>query len=70
LSKTPFQPRKPRFQLRDHVLVTVAGIHRNRPAVVVEVIQPRAGDVYRYKVRFPDGTTATFFGFELNDTRE
>jgi hypothetical protein len=37
--------------------------------VVVEVIQPRAGDVYRYRLRFPDGTTAPFFRFELNDTR-
>jgi hypothetical protein len=55
--------------LGDGVVVTVAGIHRHQQGVVVEVIQPRAGDVYRYRVRFPDGTTATFFGFELNDQK-
>ena len=37
----------------------------------MEVIQPHAGDgVYRYRVRFADGTTATFFGFELEDNPE
>jgi hypothetical protein len=35
--------------------------------MVMEVIAPRAGDVYRYRVRFTDGTTATFFGFELQN---
>jgi hypothetical protein len=47
-------------------MVTVHGIHRGQKGVVVEVIQPHAGDVYHYRVRFPDGTTATFFGFELH----
>jgi hypothetical protein len=69
LSNTPFEPRKPRLELGDHVVVTVAGVHRQREGVVMEVIQPRVGDVYRYKVRFPDGTTATFFGFELSNSR-
>jgi hypothetical protein len=40
-------------------------MHRGREGVVMEVIQPRAGDVYHYRVRFADGTTATFLGFEL-----
>jgi hypothetical protein len=51
--------------LGDGVLVTVPGMYRERPGMVVEVIQPRSGDVYRYRVRFTDGTTASFFGFEL-----
>jgi hypothetical protein len=41
-------------------------MYRRRQGVVVQVIQPRAGDVYHYRVRFLDGTTATFLGFELN----
>jgi hypothetical protein len=40
-------------------------MHHGQKGVVVEVIEPRAGDVYHYRVRFPDGTTATFLGFEL-----
>jgi hypothetical protein len=60
-----FQPRKPLFNLGDRVIVTVTGVHRDRNGIVVEVITPRAGDVYRYRVRFTDGTTGTFFGFEL-----
>jgi hypothetical protein len=62
-----FQPRKPRFNLGNPVVVTVPGPHRDRYGVVVEVIHPRSGDVYRYRVRFADGTDATFFSFELND---
>jgi hypothetical protein len=32
----------------------------------MEVLVPRAGDfVYRYRVRFTDGASAAFFGFEL-----
>jgi hypothetical protein len=33
--------------------------------MVMEVIAPGAGYAYRYRVRFTDGSTATFFGFEL-----
>jgi hypothetical protein len=67
MSMRAFQPRKPRFNLGNRVVVTVPGIHRDRHAVVVEVIQPRSGDVYRYRVRFADGTDATLFGFELKE---
>jgi hypothetical protein len=54
--------------VNDHIVVTVLGMYRGRQGVVVEVIEPRAGDVYHYRVRFTDGTTATFLGFELNAT--
>ena len=67
MSMRAFQPRKPRFNLGNRVVVTVPGIYRDRHSVVVEVIQPRSGDVYRYRVRFADGTDATFFGFELKE---
>ena len=61
-----FQPSK-RFKIGDPVIVTSPlGIYRDKQAVVMEVIEPRGGDsVYRYRVRFTDGTAAIFFGFEL-----
>jgi hypothetical protein len=34
----------------------------------MEIMTPRAGDVYRYRVLFADGTEETFFGFELQAT--
>jgi hypothetical protein len=33
--------------------------------MVVKVILPTAGDVYRYLVRFAEGANVSFFGFEL-----
>ena len=60
-----FKIRQPIFKLGDRVVVTVPGVHRDRHGGVTEIVKPRAGDVYRYRVRFTDGTTATFFGFEL-----
>jgi len=33
--------------------------------VVIEIIAPAGDLVYRYVVRFANGTTDTFFGFEL-----
>ena len=67
MSMKAFRPRKPRFNLGNRVIVTVPGVHRDRNGVVVEVIQPSSGDVYRYRVRFTDGTDTTFFGFELKE---
>jgi hypothetical protein len=65
LSSKLFQPPKPRFQPGDHIVVSVMGMHRNRQGLVIEVIAPRSGDIYRYRARFKDRTTATFLGFEL-----
>ena len=60
------QPRKPRFNPGDPVIVTGPSVYRNRRGFVAEVIEPRAGDfVYRYRVRFSDSSSETFFGFEL-----
>jgi len=62
----PFRSRIIRFKVGDPVVVTGPGVHRNKNGFVMQVIEPSAGDfVYRYRVRFPDGTSVTFFGFEL-----
>jgi hypothetical protein len=68
LSSNAFQPRKPRFKLGDHVLATVPTVYRDRQGIVLEVITPTAGDVYRYRVLFEDGGRETLFGFELEVT--
>jgi hypothetical protein len=60
-----FEARKPAFSLGDRVLVTGPGIHHDRHGLVMEIIEPNAVLVYRYRVRFTDGTAATVFGFEL-----
>jgi hypothetical protein len=68
----PFQPPKPRFSAGDRVVVIGPGIYRDKQATVMKIIEPRSGDfVYRYRVRFTDGTPATFFfGFELEISEE
>ena len=55
----------PKFKPGDRVVVTGPGVHRERRGLVNEIVR-RTGDlVYRYRVRFPDGATEVFFGFEL-----
>jgi hypothetical protein len=59
------QRPKPRFNAGDSVVVTGPGLYRDHKGYVTEVIE-HAGDlVYRYRVSFPEGESATFFGFEL-----
>ncbi len=43
--------------------------HRGKEGVVIEVID-RGDKIYRYVVRFVDGTTDTLFGFELQQLPE
>ena len=58
--------RSPRFKIGDQVHTIGPGnINRGKRGVVVEIIGPGADRIYRYRVRFLDGTTETFFGFEL-----
>ena len=60
-------PATARFKTGAQVKVTAPGPHSGKQGVVVDIVQPKAGDyVYRYRVSFPDGTVETFFGFELN----
>ena len=62
---TAFKARSPLFKSGDRVVVVVPGTYRDWQGVVVEVILPTAGDVYRYLVSFADGANVSFFGFEL-----
>ena len=64
--KTVYQPVKPvRFQIGNCVVaVAPTNPHRGEEGVVIDVIN-RGDKIYRYVVRFVDGTTDTLFGFEL-----
>jgi hypothetical protein len=57
--------RRPFFTAGDQVQVVGPTIHRLKRGVVIDFIPPSIDLVYRYRVRFSDGTVATFFGFEL-----
>ena len=61
----PMHPPEPRFKVGDEVIVSVPGSYRNQIAVVIEVLNHWGDFVYRYRVRFPDETSITCFGFEL-----
>jgi hypothetical protein len=58
--------KKPQFSLGDRVVaVGPSNTYRGKQGVVTEIIATAGNFVYRYAVRFTDGTTSTFFGFEL-----
>ena len=64
-------PRGPRFELGQAIKVAAPGIHTGKRGVLAEIIEPKAGDyVYRYRVGFPDSSSGTFFGFELESREE
>jgi hypothetical protein len=56
---------KSQIQTGDHVDVVVPGIHRDRRGLIAEILQHAGDFVYRYRVRFADGASELFFGFEL-----
>ena len=62
-----YEPAKaPQFELGSRVLaVAPTNPHRGKQGVIVKVIEPGGDRIYRYVVRFVDGTTDTLFGFEL-----
>ena len=62
-----YEPVKaPRFEQGNRVLaVAPTNPHRGKQGVIVEVIEPRGDNIYRYVVRFADETSDTLFGFEL-----
>jgi len=41
--------------------------HHGQSGVVVEVVQANPDYIYRYRVQFNEGSTWTFFGFELEN---
>jgi hypothetical protein len=56
----------PRFDVGNHIKVIGPGDRRGKRGIVMAVGEPKAGDfVYRYHVRFLDGVSEMFFGFEL-----
>jgi hypothetical protein len=69
MSNTP-RTQKPRFQPGDHVAVTIPGLYRDKQGVVTDVSEPLGDFVYKYRVQLTDGTSATFFGFELRNLSE
>jgi len=69
-SSNAFHPRRPRFKQGHRVVVTLPGVYHDRQGIVIEVVKPSAGSVYRYRVRFADGAEETFFGFELGGDPE
>jgi hypothetical protein len=69
MSNTP-RTQKPRFQPGDPVAVTSPGVYRGKQGMVSEVNEPLGDFVYRYHVQLADGTSATFFGFELRNLGE
>ena len=57
--------RNPRFNVGDYVMVVGPGADalRGMRGVITELLPVDV--VYRYRVRFGDGTSGLFFGFEL-----
>jgi hypothetical protein len=64
------QHNLPRFKPGDRVVVTGPGVHRDRRGLVNEVVRHSGDFVYRYRVRFTDGASELFFGFELSLNEE
>ena len=63
--KEPTSPKKPPFKIGDRVRVTSPTPERNREGTIISVLEPLGDMVYRYHVRFNDGSAARLFGFEL-----
>jgi len=63
----PLHVRKlaPTFDIGERVRITFPGTHRGKEGLVTEVVNHKGDYVYRYRIRFHDGETATLFEFEL-----
>ena len=58
--------KKPRFSVGDCVVAVGPSIaYCGHQGVVIEITELAGDLVYRYVVCFANGTTDTFFGFEL-----
>jgi hypothetical protein len=65
MNLSSFIRRTPRFAVGDEVRVVTPGSDKNKTGAVT-VVTEHAGDfVHRYEVRFSDGTSKRYFGFEL-----
>jgi len=59
----------PRFKVGDQIILVGPGYHNGMYGEVAGVIESSFDQIYRYCVRFSDGRSATFFGFELQSVR-
>ena len=55
----------PPIQLNNKVRVVSPTSDLGKEGIVVEVLEPLGDLIYRYRVRFTDGTVGKFFRFEL-----
>jgi len=63
-----FSSRSARFRVGDQVRAVGPSVHRrNDTGHVTEIVSPPGDAIYRYRVRFSDGVSETFFGFELEN---
>jgi hypothetical protein len=60
-------PRKARFQIGDKVRAIGPSVPRrpDNTGMVTEVLGSTGNVIYRYRVTFGDGSSDTFYGFEL-----
>jgi len=67
LTMTATAPRKPRFSIGDRVQLVGPSVRQGQEntGTVTEVVNTNENVIYRYRVTFPDQTSQTFFGFEL-----
>ena len=63
----PSPPRKARFRTGDRVRAVGPSVRPRADNVgkVTEIVGSPENAVYRYRVTFADGSSETFFGFEL-----
>jgi hypothetical protein len=60
----PFAEPAPRFKVGDQVTIVGPGLHNGYQGDVVDVVTG-FDSIHRYHVRFSNGNSARFFGFEL-----
>jgi hypothetical protein len=66
MRETSWLPEKgPPLELSNKVLVLSPTPDHGKEGIVVEVLEPLGDLIYRYRVRFNDGTVGKFFRFEL-----
>ena len=57
--------RTPQFLVGDQVRIVIPGLDKGKRGMIIQLINHAGDFVYRYEVRFGDGTTKRYFGFEI-----
>ena len=66
MRETPWLPEKgPPVQVSNKVRIISPTPDLGKEGIVVEVLEPLGDLIYRYRVRFNDGSVGKFFRFEL-----